>query len=117
MERINYKVLTITILICIHQHVTNINFQEQGNMMNVDTPTPLGLSLDESEMQRTTKCPRMSGFKAIQRRVETIKKIRERGLRCLEAMIGVPFTLGPRATSTSKPFDLPLLFERLGWKL
>ena len=100
----------------IHQHVTNIIFQEQGDMMNVDTPTPLGLSLDEAEMQRTTKRPRMSGFKAIRRGVETIKKIRERELRRLEAMVGVPFTLGPLATSTSKPFDLPLLFERLGWK-
>ena len=39
----------------IHQHVTNINFQEQGDMMNVDTPTPLNLSLDEAETQRTTK--------------------------------------------------------------
>ena len=85
-------------------------------MMNVDTPTPLGLSLDEAEMQRTTKRPRMSGFKAIRRGEETIKKIRERELRRLEAMVGVPFTLGPLATSTSKPFDLPLLFERLGWK-
>ena len=33
----------------IHQHVTNINFQEQGVMMNKDTPTPLGLSLDVNE--------------------------------------------------------------------
>ena len=62
-------------------------------MMNVDTP-PLGLSLDEAKMQRTTKRPRMSGFKAIRRGVETIKKIRERELHCLEAMVGVPFTLG-----------------------
>ena len=85
-------------------------------MMNVDTPTPLGLSLDEAEMQRTTKHHWMSGFKVTQRGVETIKKIRERELRRLEAMVGVPFTLGPWATSTSKPFDLPLLFERLGWK-
>ena len=100
----------------IHQHVTNIIFQEQGETMNVDTPTPLGLSLDEAEMQRITKRPRMSSFKATRCGVETIKKIRERELRCLEVMVGVPFTLGPRATSTSKPFDLPLLFERLGWK-
>ena len=85
-------------------------------MMNVDTPIPLGLSLDEAEMQRTTKLPRMSSFKAIRRRVETIKKIRECELCRPEAMVGVPFTLGPLATSTSKPFDLPLLFERLGWK-
>ena len=97
----------------IHQHVTNIIFQEQGEIVNVDTPTPLSLSLDEAEMQRTRG---MSGFKGIRRGVETIKKIRECELRCLEAMVGVPFTLEPWATSTSKPFDLPLLFEKLGWK-
>ena len=102
--------------LAIHQHVTNIIFQEQGEMMNVDTPTPLCLSLDKAGMQRTTKHPQMSGFKVIRHGVETIKKIRERELRRLEAMVGVPFTLGPLATSTSKPFDLPLLFERLGWK-
>ena len=62
--------------------------------MNVDTPTPLGLSLDEVEMQRTTKRPRMSGFKAIRRREEIIKKIREHELRHLEAMVRVPFTVG-----------------------
>ena len=76
-------------------------FQEQGEMMKVDIPTPLGgLSLDEAEMQRTTKRPRMSGFKATRRGVETIKNIRERELHRLEAMVGVPFTLGPWATST-----------------
>ena len=74
--------------------------------MNVDTPTPLGLSLNKAEMQRTTKRPRMSSFKATRRGVETIQKIRECELRRLEAMVGVPFTLGPLATSTSKPFDL-----------
>ena len=100
----------------IHQHVTNETFQDQGEAMNVDTPTPLGLSLAEAEKQRTTKHPRMLGFKATRRGVETIKKTRERELHRLEAMVGVPFTLGPQATSTSKPFDLPLLFERLGWK-
>ena len=84
--------------------------------MNVDTPTPLGLSLNEAEMQRTTKRPRMSGIKATRRGVETIQKIREREVRRLEAIVGVPYTLEPWATSTSKPFDLPLLFERLGWK-
>ena len=65
--------LIITIFIHIHQHVTNIHFQEQGETMNVDTPT-LDLSLDETEMQRTTKRPRMSGFKATRRGVETIKE-------------------------------------------
>ena len=95
--------LTITIHSNIHQHVTNETFQEQGEMMNVDTPTPLGLSLvDSAEKQRITKCPRMLGFKATQRGVETIKKIRERELCRLEAMVGVPFTLGPQATSTPK---------------
>ena len=59
--------------------------------MNVDTPTPLGLSLAEAEKQRTTKRPRMSGFKATRCGVETIKKTRERELRLrrLEAMVGV----------------------------
>ena len=84
--------------------------------MNVDTLMPLGLSLEEAEMQRTTKRPQMLGFKTSRRGAEKIKKIRERELRRLEAMVGVPFTLGPRATSTSQPFDLPLLFEILGWK-
>ena len=62
--------------------------------MNVDTPTPLGLSLDETEMQRTTKRTLMSGFKATQHGVEIIKKIREHELRHLEAMVRVPFTVG-----------------------
>ena len=38
----------------IHQHVTNIKFQEQGETMNVDTPTPLGFSLDEAEIPPAT---------------------------------------------------------------
>ena len=84
--------------------------------MNVDTLMPLGLSLEEAEMQRTTKRPRMLGFNTSRRGAEKIKKIRERELRRLEAMVGAPFLLGARATSTSQPFDLPLLFERLGWK-
>ena len=46
----------------------------------------------------------------ITRCVEAIKKIRERELHYLEAMVGVPFTLGPLATPTSKRFDPPLLF-------
>ena len=71
----------------------------------------LSLSLSLS-----TKRPRMLGFKTSQRGVEKIKKIRECELRRLEAIVGVPLTWGPRATSTSQPFDLPLLFERLGWK-
>ena len=36
----------------IHQHVTNETFQDQGEAMNVDTPTPLGLSLVEAKKQR-----------------------------------------------------------------
>ena len=100
-----------------HQHVPSVIFQEHGETMNVDTLMPLGLSLEEAEIQRATKRPRMLGFNTSQRGVEKIKKIRERELRRLEAMVGVPLTWGPRATSTSwQPFDPPLLFERLGWK-
>ena len=83
-------------------------------MMNVDTRAPLGLSLAEVENQRTTKLPWMLSLKVT--RVEVIKKIRECQLHHLEAMDGVPFTSGPRATPTSKPFDLLLLFERFRWK-
>ena len=56
-------------------------FQEQGETMNVDTVMPLGLSLEEAEMQRTTKRPRMLGFTTSRRGAEKIKKIRERELR------------------------------------
>ena len=48
----------------IHQHETNETFQEQGETMNVDTPTSLGLFLVEAKKQRTTKRPRMSTLKA-----------------------------------------------------
>ena len=90
----------------IHQHVSSVIFQEQGETMNVVTLTPLGLSLDEAKMQRTTKRPWMLGFKTTRRGVETIKKIRERELRQLEVMVGVPSTLGPwGATSTSNPLN------------
>ena len=82
--------------------------------MSVDTLAPLSLSLTEAENQRTTKHPQMSGLKVTC--VEAIKKIREHELHCLEAMVGLPFTLGSRTTLTSKPFDLSLLFKRLGWK-
>ena len=41
--------------------------------------------------------------------LEAIKKIRERELHRLEAMVGVPITSGPWTTPTSKPFDLMLL--------
>ena len=82
----------------------------------MDTLMALGLSIEEAEMQRTTKRPQMLGFQTSRHGVEKIKKIRERELRRLEAMVGAPFPLVPRATSTSQPFDLPLLFERLGWK-
>mgnify|MGYP007129902953 CR=1 FL=1 len=84
--------------------------------MNVDTPTPLGLSLNKAEMQRTTKRPRMSSFKATRRGVETIKKIRECELHHLEAMVGVPLHWDHGPHSHRKTFDIPLLFERLGWK-
>ena len=84
--------------------------------MNVDTPAPLGLFLDEAENQIRTKCPRKSGFKATRHGVEAIMKIRERELHRLEAMVGVLSTPGPWVTPTPKPFDLPLLFKRLGCK-
>ena len=78
--------------------------------MNVDTHAPLDLSLVEVENQRTTKCPWILCLKVT--RAKAIKKIKEHELHCLEAMVDIPFTSGPRATHTSKPFDLPLLFER-----
>ena len=81
--------------------------------MSVDTHAPLGLSLAATKNQRTTKRPRIPGLK-ITRSVEAIKKIRERELHRLEAMVRVPFTSGPRTTPTLKPFDLLLLFEKLG---
>ena len=96
LQSVNHNPFTI------HQHVTSVNFQEQGETMNVDTLMPLGLSLEEVEMQRTTKRPRMLGFKTSRRGVEKIKKVRERELHRLEAMVGVPFTLGPRATSVGE---------------
>ena len=83
--------------------------------MNVDKPSPLGLFLAETEYQRTTKHPCIPSFK-VTHDAEKIKKIRERELHCLEAMVEIPFTSEPWATPRSKPFDLPLLFERLGWK-
>ena len=83
--------------------------------MNVDIPAPLDLSFAEAKNQRTTKHPQTAGFK-LTSGVEAIKKIRERELGRLEAMVGVTFTLGPRPTPTLKPFDFLLLFERLGWK-
>ena len=100
----------------VYQHITNEVFQEQGETMNVDTPAPLGLLLDEAENQRRTKRPRMPGFKATRRDVEAIKKIRERELHRLEAMARALYASGPWVTPTPKTFDLPLLFERLGWK-
>ena len=64
-------------LLNIPQHVTNENFQGQGEMMNVDTSALLGPSLLEAKNQRTTKCPRISCFKATRCGVEEIKKITE----------------------------------------
>ena len=83
--------------------------------MRMDTPAPLDLSLTKVENQWTTKHPQMSGPKVIHF-VEAIKKIQERELYNLEAIVGVPFTSGPWATPTSKPFDLPLLAKLLKWK-
>ena len=62
--------------------------------MNVDTPTLLDVSLVEAENRRTTKRPQIPSFKATRRGVEAFKKIRERELHLLKAMVGVPFTLG-----------------------
>ena len=95
-----------------HEHVTNAVFQEPEETTNADTLAPLGLSIDEAENQRRTRRPRVPGFKATQRDVEAILKIRERELHRLEAMARALSTLEP----TSRPFDPPLLFERLGWK-
>ena len=83
-------------------------------MTNVDTPALLGLFLDEAKNQ--TKRPRMSSFKATRCGVEAIKKIRESELHRSEHMVEVSSTPGPRVTPTPKSVDLPLLFERLGWK-
>ena len=54
--------------------------------MSVDTLAPLGLSLEEVENQRTIKHPQMSCLK-VTHCVEVIKKIRERELYRLEAMV------------------------------
>ena len=55
--------------------------------MNVDTPAPLRLFLDEAKNQRRAKRPRMPGFKATRRGVDTIKKISECELYRLEVII------------------------------
>ena len=54
-------------------------------------------AMSQAQNQRTSKRPRMSGFKATQCGVET--------------MVGVA-----RFTPTFKPFDLPRHFEKVGWK-
>ena len=54
---------------------------------------------------------RISGLK-VTHCAETIKK-RERELPILVDMVRMPYTWGPRATSTLKPFNFPLIFERL----
>ena len=70
----------------------------QEGTMSMDTPAPLDVSLTKAENQRTNalgyranKCPQISGFK-VSRHAETIKKIREHELPCLEAMVEIPFT-------------------------
>ena len=78
--------------------------------MRVDTLAPLGLSLAKVENQRATKHPRIFGFK-VTRHVVDIKKIRECELLCIETMVGIPFTLRPQPTPTSKPFK-PRSFSR-----
>ena len=65
----------------------------------MDTPAQLSLSLIEVENQRTTKHPRILVLK-VTRGVEAIEKIRECELHRLGAMVGIPLTLGPRATPT-----------------
>ena len=73
----------------------------------MDKLAPLAHSLVEAENQRATKRPWILGFK-VTHHVEGIKKIRERELPRLEAimMVGIPFTLELRVTSASKSFDL-----------
>ena len=83
--------------------------------MGMDTLVTLGLSLVEAENQRITKCPRISSLK-VTHCVEAIKKIRACEIHRLEATVEVPFTSGPHARPTSKPFDLSFIFGRLGWK-
>ena len=73
--------------------------QDQLSSLSLDTPTPLDLSLIEAENQRTTKRPWMLGHKAT-RGVDAIKKIRKHELHNLEAMVWVPFILGPWSTPT-----------------
>ena len=67
----------------IHQHVTNANFQGQGERINMDTHALLGLSLAEPQNKRTTKHG-MSGLKASRLDVEAIKKMRKLELHHLE---------------------------------
>ena len=83
--------------------------------MSVDTHAPLGLSLAATKNQRTTKRPRIPSLRVTH--CGEAKKIREHELRHLKVVVEIPCTSGPRATPTSKPFDLLLLFERVGWKL
>mgnify|MGYP000447464066 FL=1 len=71
--------------------------------MNVDTLAPLGLSLPEAENQRATKHRSILGLK-VTRGAKAIKKKRERELHRPEAMFGIPFTSGPWAMATLKPF-------------
>ena len=52
--------------------------------MNMDTPTPLGVSLAKPENKRTTKPPGMLGLKATRCDVDAIKKIRKLELHHLE---------------------------------
>ena len=56
--------------------------------------------------------PLVPGLK-VTRCVEAFKKVREYELHCLEVVVRVAFTSGPRATPTSEPFDLLLLFKGL----
>ena len=62
--------------------------------MNANTPTPLGLSLVDTENQRTHW---ILGFK-IASCAEAIKRIKEHEFPCLKVMVGIPFTSRPQAT-------------------
>ena len=81
-------------------------------MMNVDILAPLDHSLFEAENQRT-KRSQILDLK-VTCAAKAIKKIRERDSHCLEAMVEVPSISGPWTTPSSKPFDFPLLSNRLG---
>ena len=78
---------------------------------NIDIPATLGLSHAEAENQRAKRRPRMPGFKATRCHEADIRKIRQRELPRLRAMVGLQAS-GP--TSQFTPLVRLLFFERLG---